>query len=138
MVQISVTDTGIGIKHKDQSQLFKLFGFLDTSKEMNTKGVGLGLHISKMIAQQLGGNCCVRSEFGKGSTFTFILALSLKKTNTFKVKRIQNPIMKKYQKIIINKKDFEDKKKILLEQEQLNHDIGSFFQKISDESSDES
>jgi C4-dicarboxylate-specific signal transduction histidine kinase len=30
-------------------KLFKLFGFLDTTKELNTKGIGLGLHISKII-----------------------------------------------------------------------------------------
>jgi len=41
-----VIDTGIGIKEEDQDKLFKLFGFLDSSKELNTKGVGLGLHIS--------------------------------------------------------------------------------------------
>ena len=46
MVQIKVIDSGIGIKEEDQNKLFKLFGFLDSSKEINTKGVGLGLHIS--------------------------------------------------------------------------------------------
>lgn len=46
MVEISVTDTGIGIAKDDHDKLFKLFGFLDNSKELNTKGVGLGLHIS--------------------------------------------------------------------------------------------
>ena len=51
MIQVSVQDSGIGIKKEDQDKLFKLFGFLDTSKEMNTKGVGLGLHISQRITQ---------------------------------------------------------------------------------------
>ena len=51
MLQISVTDTGIGIKVKDQEKLFKLFGFLDSSKHLNSKGIGLGLHISKKITQ---------------------------------------------------------------------------------------
>jgi signal transduction histidine kinase len=46
MIQISVEDSGIGIKKEDKNKLFKLFGFLDASKELNTKGVGLGLHIS--------------------------------------------------------------------------------------------
>ena len=39
----------LGIKKEDMSKLFKLFGFLDTTKELNTKGIGLGLHISKKI-----------------------------------------------------------------------------------------
>ncbi len=41
-----MVDTGIGIKKEDLGKLFKLFGFLDATKEMNTKGIGLGLHIS--------------------------------------------------------------------------------------------
>jgi len=44
-VSVSVQDTGIGIKKEDQSKLFKLFGYLDTTKELNTQGIGLGLHI---------------------------------------------------------------------------------------------
>ena len=51
MVEISVIDTGIGIKKKDHHKLFELFGFLDSSKELNQKGIGLGLHISKQIVQ---------------------------------------------------------------------------------------
>jgi signal transduction histidine kinase len=46
MIEFIVKDTGVGIKKEDQSKLFKLFGFLDTTKEMNTNGIGLGLHIS--------------------------------------------------------------------------------------------
>jgi signal transduction histidine kinase len=51
MIEVSVTDQGIGIKSEDQDKLFKLFGFLDRTKQINTKGVGLGLHISKMIVE---------------------------------------------------------------------------------------
>ena len=46
MIKIEVEDTGIGIKEKDKAKLFKLFGFIDETKELNTNGVGLGLHIS--------------------------------------------------------------------------------------------
>ena len=49
MIEITVKDTGIGIKKEDLSKLFKLFGFLDSTQELNTNGIGLGLHISKMI-----------------------------------------------------------------------------------------
>ena len=45
-IGISVKDTGVGIKEEDQKKLFKLFGFIDTTKEINTKGIGLGLYIS--------------------------------------------------------------------------------------------
>ena len=49
VIQISVQDTGIGIKKENQVKLFQLFGFLDATKELNAKGIGLGLHISKKI-----------------------------------------------------------------------------------------
>ena len=49
MLQVSVIDTGIGIKKENMEKLFKLFGFIDTTKELNTKGIGLGLNISKQI-----------------------------------------------------------------------------------------
>ena len=48
-IQIYVNDNGLGINHEDQKKLFKIFGFLDSSKEINTKGIGLGLHICKLI-----------------------------------------------------------------------------------------
>lgn len=51
MIQITVSDTGVGIQEKDKDKLFQLFGFLETTKELNTKGIGLGLHISKEIVQ---------------------------------------------------------------------------------------
>jgi signal transduction histidine kinase len=46
-LQISVIDTGIGIDKKDHDKLFKLFGFIKDHKQMNTKGIGLGLMISQ-------------------------------------------------------------------------------------------
>ena len=49
MIQVSVVDTGVGITKEDQKKLFKLFGYLDSTKELNTKGIGLGLYISKQI-----------------------------------------------------------------------------------------
>ena len=51
MIEMQVVDTGVGISEEDQKKLFKLFGFLDANKEINTKGIGLGLHISKMICE---------------------------------------------------------------------------------------
>jgi K+-sensing histidine kinase KdpD len=44
-----VIDSGAGIKDCDKHKLFQLFGFLEQNKEINTNGIGLGLHISKMI-----------------------------------------------------------------------------------------
>ena len=60
--------------------MFKLFGFLDSSKQMNAKGIGLGLHISKKISQQFNGDINLYSEWGSGSEFTFLFQLSEKQT----------------------------------------------------------
>jgi two-component system sensor histidine kinase/response regulator len=51
MIEIIVQDTGVGIKEENLKKLFKLFGFLDSTKELNTNGIGLGLHICKMIVE---------------------------------------------------------------------------------------
>ena len=68
-------DNGMGIKLEDQKKLFKLYGFLETSKEVNSEGIGLGLYISKKITNKFGGNIDVKSKPGEGSTFTFSFML---------------------------------------------------------------
>ena len=76
MIQVTVSDTGIGIQDQDKNKLFQLFGFLESSKQLNTKGIGLGLHISKKIVQEFGGEISFVSEWGKGTSFTFVMALA--------------------------------------------------------------
>jgi signal transduction histidine kinase len=66
-----VRDTGIGMTAEDLSQLFQFFGKIAKSSDINRGGMGLGLTISKMILQQLGGEIGVESESGKGSCFYF-------------------------------------------------------------------
>lgn len=72
----AVKDTGIGIKEADIDKLFKFFGCLATSKDINKGGMGLGLTISKMIIQSLGGDITVESEPTVGSTFIFTLPIA--------------------------------------------------------------
>ncbi|EGR32295.1 hypothetical protein IMG5_089000, partial [Ichthyophthirius multifiliis] len=78
LIQISVEDTGIGIKQENLSKLFTVFGKIDGEEaiNLNQQGVGLGLVISNMIAYQLGDNnnqkgIEVESEYGYGSIFKF-------------------------------------------------------------------
>ena len=75
-IKIAVTDTGVGIKEEDIPKLFQLFGFLDCSHDMNTNGIGLGLHICKKIAIAFEGNVSVDSEYNVGSTFSFWFELA--------------------------------------------------------------
>lgn len=78
-VQIEVSDTGIGVPKKDQKRLFQRLFRADNVRKMDTDGNGLGLYITKMIIESLGGSVLVKSVEGKGSTFTVKLPLNTKK-----------------------------------------------------------
>jgi len=69
-VEVSVTDTGIGIKKEDMKKLFKQFSRIYVEGRPVTEGTGLGLYLSKKIVDLLGGQIKAESEFGKGSMFT--------------------------------------------------------------------
>lgn len=72
--EVSVADTGIGIKKEDINKLFQAFGRITTENRL-AEGSGLGLYLSKKIADLLGGEIKAESEFARGSVFTFILPL---------------------------------------------------------------
>ena len=71
-----IQDTGIGIKEHDLNLIFKFFGQIKKSKNINRGGMGLGLTISKAILLQLGGEINVESEYQKGSNFKFKIPIS--------------------------------------------------------------
>ena len=66
---ITIQDTGVGIKKKDLSKLFKYFGKLTDNTKMNTKGTGLGLMISRKIVHSMGGEINIESEVNQGTKF---------------------------------------------------------------------
>jgi len=78
-MQITVTDTGIGIKEEDIPRLFQSFIRLDSSLRMTVSGTGLGLYLTKKLATDvLGGEVSVISTYGKGSTFMLSIPKDLK------------------------------------------------------------
>jgi len=72
-IQISVTDTGIGINSEQQKRLFSSFQQAESSTTRKYGGTGLGLAISKSIVEMMGGKIWVKSEPEKGSTFIFTI-----------------------------------------------------------------
>mmetsp|Transcript_11654 Transcript_11654/g.17704 ORF Transcript_11654/g.17704 Transcript_11654/m.17704 type:complete len:147 (-) Transcript_11654:618-1058(-) len=60
---------------REKKRLFKLFGVLKSTKQQNSKGIGLDLVICKLISQEFGGDLSVVSKKGVGSLFTFCFKL---------------------------------------------------------------
>ncbi|MEA3340311.1 MAG: GAF domain-containing protein, partial [Chloroflexota bacterium] len=75
-ILFSVTDTGIGIKPEDQGLIFEEFRQVDGSASREMSGTGLGLAISKRLIEMHAGHIWVESEYGRGSTFSFLLPLA--------------------------------------------------------------
>jgi PAS domain S-box-containing protein len=72
-IEISVSDTGIGISAEQQEHLFDLFQQAENSTARRFGGTGLGLAISRSIIEMMGGTINIHSEYGRGSTFTFTI-----------------------------------------------------------------
>ncbi|GAB1856013.1 ATP-binding protein [Flavobacteriaceae bacterium MHTCC 0001] len=80
ILQISVSDTGIGIGEEQQANVFKAFTQANNNSNNKSNGFGLGLTISKKLAELLHGTLNLKSELGKGSIFTLNIPISFSKT----------------------------------------------------------
>ncbi len=72
-LSFTVTDTGIGIRAEDIERLFEAFSRMDETINRSIQGTGLGLNITSSLLKMFGSELCVSSEYGKGSTFSFVI-----------------------------------------------------------------
>ena len=81
-VEISVVDTGIGIKPEDMPRLFRPFQQLESPYTKKYSGTGLGLLLTKKVIELHGGKIWVESEFGKGSRLVFVIPVKSATVNS--------------------------------------------------------
>ena len=108
---ITITDTGRGIKKEDIDRLFKKFERLEEDRNTSIEGTGLGLAITEGLAELMGGKITVISDYGKGSTFKFVV-----------IQEIVNVELKE-EKSNITSSDyntFEGKKALIVDDSKLN------------------
>jgi two-component system sensor histidine kinase/response regulator len=73
LTEMSVADSGAGIREEDQSKLFQAFSQLDSTSTRHAEGAGLGLYLCQNLASVIGGALFFNSDYGSGSTFTLTL-----------------------------------------------------------------
>ena len=73
LLKIAVEDTGIGEKEKDMARIFETFNRLDMEASRKEEGTGLGLAVTHQLVGMMGGKLEVKSEYGKGSVFSFAI-----------------------------------------------------------------
>lgn len=93
-IKIEIEDTGIGIKEDKINYIFSTFSQAEESTSRKFGGTGLGLSICEKLVELMGGNIGVKSQFGEGSTFFFLLALK-------KHDEIEQKCLEKYKEITL-------------------------------------
>ncbi|MBR4153336.1 MAG: response regulator [Selenomonadaceae bacterium] len=73
LLNVSIKDTGIGIKPEDIKKLFSEFERIEEERNRNIEGTGLGMNITKRLLEMMGSSLKVSSVYGKGSTFSFVI-----------------------------------------------------------------
>jgi signal transduction histidine kinase/CheY-like chemotaxis protein len=92
-LEFEVEDSGRGIKEDDMKRLFNEYTQFDLEKNRGIEGTGLGLTITRGILKAMGGDISVKSEYGKGSTFTAALPQQIRSDKALAT--VENPSEKK-------------------------------------------
>lgn len=112
-----ITDTGPGISHEDQSQIFQPFQRLSSTQQ----GAGLGLSITQHILEMMGGNLELKSEVGQGSSFTVSLPSN---SSELKIHADIESVFEQQNVLVVeDNRDMSELLKLLLEGMGLNIDV---------------
>lgn len=96
-LHIEVKDTGCGIKEEDLGKIFENFSQVDAKRNRAVEGTGLGLSITRHLVELMGGNICVESVYGEGTTF--ILEIPQKIVDARSLSEVPKEIEKKAEEI---------------------------------------
>ena len=100
-LQITVSDTGRGIKQEQMDKLFTKFNRLDEDKNTTIEGTGLGLAITKSLVELMGGKIVVHSTYGEGSKFTIFISQKISNGQDIPKENIEENISFDNKKILI-------------------------------------
>lgn len=138
LMNVSVEDTGIGIKKKDLEKIFTSFEQVDSKRNRNVEGTGLGLTICRNLLHLMNGKIWVESEYGIGSKFYFSVPQKVKNKNPSVdiTKKKDVAVVGLFENIYLKeqlKKDMESLKVpycMLRSQETLENDIKTLHSKV--------
>jgi len=117
VLEIRISDTGIGISKEQQNSLFRSFVQVDSSISRKYGGTGLGLAISKKIIEMMQGSISIESELGHGSTFIFTMKAELPGQCSVEAKTASEAGAEE------EIRDFSGKKILLVEDVDINREI---------------
>jgi signal transduction histidine kinase/CheY-like chemotaxis protein len=101
-IQVSVSDTGMGIPHDKLDHIFEEFTQVDASTTRKAGGTGLGLAITRHFVEMHRGRIWVESQLGAGSTFSFTLPLELPQEERFEDPSDETPVSDNGKKLILS------------------------------------
>jgi CheY-like chemotaxis protein len=123
LVRFEVRDTGIGIAPEVAARLFTAFEQADTSTTRRYGGTGLGLVITRKLAELMGGSAGVDSQPGQGSTFWF--TARLRKGAIGRTNHAGSPASESAEAILARR--FADRRLLLVEDEPVNREIATLL-----------
>lgn len=119
-IRVEVIDTGIGIAHDKFDELFAPFTQVDQSHTREFGGTGLGLSICKKLCELMGGSIGVESEAGKGSTFQFTIPFKKATSDEVVIEQEKTSDIEPAKKPAITEKAGNQKRILLVEDNQMN------------------